>query len=133
MAQYRSHTGETIQYMEDYANCFHETKDIFLEIRISKQTKAQADELRKKLHRQHTLVNQLVARSRGCQVREQLEDRQEENNQCMDLSHDESHFNFIKMHLIIHFREHIYQFGHIPMCSTQSEELAHKEQIKDRN
>ena len=43
--------------MEDYANPFHETKDIFLEFRISKQTKAKADELRKELGRQRTLVN----------------------------------------------------------------------------
>ena len=52
MAQYRSHTDETIQYMEDYVNCFHETKDIFLEFRISKQTQAKADELRKELRRE---------------------------------------------------------------------------------
>ena len=73
--------------MEDYANRFHGTKDIFLEFRISKQTKAKADELRKELCRQGTLVNQAVARSRGSRVREQLEDRQEENDECMDLIH----------------------------------------------
>ena len=131
MAQYRSHTDETIQYMEDYANRFHEMKDIFLEFRISKQTKAKADELRKALRPQRTLVNQSVARSRGSRVREQLQNRQEENDQCMDLIHAKSHFNFIEMHLIIHFREHIYQFGNIPMYSTEFGDLAHKEQIKD--
>ena len=130
MAQYRSHTDETIQYMEDYGNCFQGTKDIFLEFRISKQTKARADELRKELRRQHPLVNQLVARSRGSWVREQLDNHQEENDQCMDLIHAESHFNFIKMHLIIHFREHIYQFGNITIYSTEFGELMHKEQIK---
>ena len=35
------------------------------------------------------------------------------------------------MNLIIHFREHIYQFGNIPMYSTEFGEHAHKEQIKD--
>ena len=49
----------------------------------------------------------------------------------MDLIHAESHFNFVKMHLISHFRDHIYQFGNIPMYSTEYGELAHKEQIKD--
>ena len=34
MAQYRSHTDDTIQYMENYGNRFHETKDIFLEFSI---------------------------------------------------------------------------------------------------
>jgi len=31
MAQYRSHTAETITYMEDYLDTFHRMKDIFLE------------------------------------------------------------------------------------------------------
>jgi len=31
MAQYRSHTGETMTYMEDYLDTFHKMKDIFLE------------------------------------------------------------------------------------------------------
>jgi len=31
MAQYRSHTSETIAYMEDYLDRFHQMKDIFLE------------------------------------------------------------------------------------------------------
>ena len=129
IAQYRSHTDETIQYMENYANRFHETKDIFLEFRISNQTQAKADTLGKELHRERTLVNQSVARSKSPRVREQ--DRQEENDQHMDLIHAESHFNFIKMHPISHFRDHIYQFGNIPMYSTEYGELALKEQIKD--
>ena len=40
MAQYRTHPDETIQYMEDYLNLFHETKYIFLVFWISKQMKA---------------------------------------------------------------------------------------------
>ena len=59
------------------------------------------------------------------------EDREKENDRRMDLIHSESHFNFIKMHLLIHFRDHIRQFGNIPMYSTEYGELAHKEQIKD--
>jgi hypothetical protein len=129
MAQYRSHTDDTIQYMEDYANLFHQTKDIFLEFRISKRTQTKADELRRELRQQQTLVNHSVAKSNRRRVREQ--DRAEENDQRMDLIYAESNFNFIKMHLISHFRDHIYQFGNIPMYSTEFGELAHKEQIKD--
>ena len=79
MAQYRSHTDETIQYMENNANRFHETKDIFLVFRISKQTQAKADELRKELRRKRTLVNRSVARSKRPRIREQ--GRQAENDQ----------------------------------------------------
>ena len=59
------------------------------------------------------------------------EDRDEENDQLIDLIHSESHFNFIKMHLLIHFGDHIRQFGDIPMYSREYGKLAHKEQIKD--
>ena len=49
----------------------------------------------------------------------------------MELVHAESHFNFVKMHLLDRFRDHIYQFGNILMYSTEFGELAHKDQIKD--
>ena len=64
MAQYLSHTDETIQYMENYANQFHQTKVIFLGFRISKETQAKADKLCKELRRERTLVNWSVARSK---------------------------------------------------------------------
>jgi len=57
MAQYRSHTPETISYMEEYATQFHKTKDIFLEFRISKRTQENADELRKELRRQRAQMS----------------------------------------------------------------------------
>ena len=125
MAQYRSHTLETIGYMEQYAEKFHETKDIFLEFRVSKRTQAKADELRKDLRRERTQLNQSVAKSKRSRVREA--DRLEENDRRLDLIHAESNFNFIKMHLISHFRDHIQQFGNIPIYSTEFGELAHKE------
>jgi len=59
------------------------------------------------------------------------DDREEENDQRMELIHSESNFNFVKMHLISRFRDHIYMFGNIPMYSTEYGELTHKEQIKD--
>jgi len=59
------------------------------------------------------------------------DNRQEENDICLDLVLAESHFNFIKMHLLSHFCDHIRQFGNIPMYSTEIGELAHKTQIKD--
>jgi len=49
----------------------------------------------------------------------------------MDLIHRESYFNFIKIHLLSHFTDHIRQFGNIPIYSREFEKLVHKEQIKD--
>ena len=57
--------------------------------------------------------------------------RQEENDLCQDLVRGESHFNFIKMHLLNHFCDHIRQFGNIPMYSTEIGALAHQTQFKD--
>ena len=59
------------------------------------------------------------------------EDYDEENDQHMELIPAESNSNFIKMHLISHFCDHIYQFGNIPIYSSEFRALAHKEQIKD--
>jgi len=59
-------------------------------------------------------------------------EREEETERRMDLIFCESHFNFIKIHLLCHFCDHIPQFGNIPMYSTEFGELAHKSQIKAR-
>jgi len=60
-----------------------------------------------------------------------IDNRDEDNDLRMDMIHTESHFNFVKMHLLSHFSDHICQFGNIPMYSTEFGELAHKDQIKD--
>src|SRR5437868_6094769 len=115
--------------MEQYLNQFHKMKDIFLEYRVSKRTRAKVDKQRRELRHQRAQVNQPVATSKWRRVRD--DNRAEENHQCMDLIHSESHFNFIKMHLLSHFHEHVHQFGNIPMYSTEFGELGHKDQIKD--
>jgi len=43
MTQYRSHTPDTLAYMERYLQTFHQTKDIFLEFRTSKSTRAEVN------------------------------------------------------------------------------------------
>ena len=74
-------------------------------------------------------MNQPVTTSKQRRVHD--DDHVEENDQRMDLINSESHFNFIKMHLLSHFHEHIHQFGNILMYSTEFGKLAHKDQIKD--
>jgi len=48
----------------------------------------------------------------------------------MDLNFCESHFNFIKIHCLSHFCDHICQFGNNLIYSTEFSKLAHKTQIK---
>src|ERR1700759_1771378 len=104
-------------------------KDVLLEFRVSKRTQTKIDEERKKLRRHRAQINQRVAPFKRRRVLD--EGSVEEKDRRMDLIHSESHFNFIKMHLLIHFGNQIRQFGNIQMYSTEYGELAHKEQIKD--
>jgi len=129
--QYQSHTSDTIAYMEDYIDQFHnlKLKDISLEFRVTKRTQDKLDKQRKEIRRQRALVIERAAPSLRRRMRD--DNRQEENDRCPDYVGGESHFNFIKMHLLSHFCDHIRQFGNIPMYSTDIGELTHKTQIKD--
>jgi len=75
-------------------------------------------------------MSQPVAHSKQCRIWD--DDREEELERRMDLIHPELHFNFVKIHLLSHFSDHIRQFGNIRMYSTEFGELAHNEQIKAR-
>ena len=115
--------------MEECLDRFHRMKDIVLEFRVSKRTRAKVNKQRKELRHQRAQSNMRVAPSKR---RRRLEDdRDEENELRMDMIHTESHLNFVKMHLLSHFADHIPQFVNIPMYSTEFGELAYKEKIKD--
>jgi len=63
MAQYRSHTPDTIAYMEEYLDQFHRMKDIFLECQVTKRTQAKVDKQPKEIRRQRALMSKRVATS----------------------------------------------------------------------
>jgi len=50
LAQYRSHTSDTIAYMEHYLDQFHRMKGIILEFRVTKRTLAKVDEQRSEIN-----------------------------------------------------------------------------------
>jgi len=114
--------------MEEYLDQFHRMKDIFFEFPMTKRTQANVDKQRKEIRRQRAVMDERVATS---QQRRMRDDHDEDDELRMDMIHGESHFNFIKMHLLSHFCDHIRQFGNIPMYSTEIRELAHKTQIKE--
>jgi len=58
MAQYRSHTPDTLSYMESYLQTIDRTKDIFLKFRTSKATRTRAD-------RQDLEIRELMADQRA--------------------------------------------------------------------
>ena len=132
MAQYQSHTPETLGYMEQYLKDFHYHKDVFQEFRTSKRTREDADandeRLRLELDRQ--LKN--VGRVPPVRRRQLLDaNRMQRVGEREDILRSQSHFNFIKLHLLVHYCSHVRRFGNIPMYSTDVGELAHKVQIKE--
>jgi len=102
---------------------------MFVEFRVTKRTLDKVDKQRKEIRRQRALVIECVAPSLQRPMRD--DNRQEENNLCLDFVRGESHFNFIKMHLLSHFCDHIRQFGNILIYSMEIGELAHRTRIKD--
>jgi len=60
MAQYRSHTPDTIAYMEDYLYQFHRMKDISLEFRVTQRTQAKVDKQRKEIRPPRALIRERV-------------------------------------------------------------------------
>jgi len=133
MAQHRSHTRDTPVYMERYLQTFHRTKAIFLELRISKATRAEANrqdrDLREQMANQH--ANEARHNTAAKRRRQVDQARLERANQRAYLIRRENHFNLIKMHYLSHVACHVRHFRSISMYSTEISELAQKEHIKD--
>ena len=132
MAQYRSHTLETLGYMETYLHIFHRTKDIFLEFHTTKAIRAQAERQDQELRERIANTERTTGAARAAPNRRRRLDeaRIERANQWAELIQRENHFNFIKMHYLNHFVQHVRCFGSVPMYSTDIGKRVHKEQIK---
>ena len=133
MTQYRSHTPDTLAYIERYLQTLHLTKDIFLEFRTSKSTCAEVNrEVRELWILMANQMAQEAHRISAAQRRRQADqNRLERVNRRADFIQRANHFNFIKMHYLSHFASHVRVFGSILMYSAEMGELAHKEQIKE--
>jgi len=70
MAQSRSHTSDTIAYMEHYLDQFHRMKGIFLEFGVTKRTLAKVDEQRREIRHERTQMSQPVAPSKRRRIRD---------------------------------------------------------------
>ena len=132
MAQYRSHTEDTLEYMEQYLHDFHRYKVVFREFRSTKKTRQDADandgQLCLNLEWEFGEAGQMPAVKR-CRLLD--ESRLERNDKREEILRNKLHFNFIKPHLLVHYCSHFRKFGNIPMYSTDVGELAHKVQIKE--
>jgi hypothetical protein len=132
MAQYQSHTSETLGYMEQYLKDFHRYKDVFQEFRTSKKTRGEADANDEQLRLDQERKLKEAGRVTPAKRRRLLvENRAQRDDEREEIHRSKSHFNFIKLHLLVHYCSHVRKFGNIPMYSTDVGELAHKVQIKE--
>lgn len=101
---------------------------MFLEFRASKTPGAKARAATKHL-KQILDIQYSHAESKKRKLQEQ--DRMERKELLVETQQEETDFNCPKMHLLTHFHEHVKQYGRIPMFSTEVEERAHQQQIKE--
>jgi len=134
MSQYKSHTNETIQYLEQYLEAFHDHKDVFKEYRKDKSTMRKVREVTTRIRsensqvlNQHRLSEATAARRR----RIADEQRRDLDEIVADIYDKDVDFNFVKLHLLSHFGDHVRRFGNIQMYSTKSGETSHKTIIKE--
>lgn len=134
MAQYRSHTTETLGFLDDYLKHFHDNKDVFLEFRQSKTSKRKAETQDKWLREQYAKEDVSQRMRLGTKSKRQRLDvarKEERDTRRVEIMERDSHFNYPKMHLTTHFHEHILRFGNLPIYSTEIGESSHRAQIKE--
>ena len=116
MSQYTGHTNETVEYLEEYLNAFHDHKDVFKECQRAKSTARKVREVTARIRdensevlNQHHLAGATAAKRRSI-ADEQCRDLDE---MVADIYNEDVDFNFVKIHLLSHFGDHIRRFGNI--------------------
>ena len=128
VAQFEFHSQTTLKRLEKLLESFQESKAVFGEYRRPKG--------KRKRGRVNVGGSQNPKRTSGVPSStpapgSAAADVLENNDDAEDDNEDEMHFNFVKMHLLIHYIIHIIRLGAIPFSSTNMGELAHKQQIKN--
>jgi len=114
MSQYGEHNTETLDYLVNYLKRFHDNKSVFLEYRVGKKGKRKVDAA--------------VAEAQATQV-ENYESadtiRRIADAERQTALEKEAHFNFPKMHLLLHYHEQIREYGELVQYSTEVSESMH--------
>ena len=134
MSQYKSHTDATIQYLEQYLKAFHDHKDVFKEYRKDKSTMRKVREVTARIRGENSeVLNQQRLSGATAAKRRRIADEQRRDLDGIvaDIYDEDVDFNFVKIHLLSHFGDHVRRFGNIQMYSTESGETSHKTMIKE--
>jgi len=128
MAQYQYHTEATIEYMENHWEEFHRHQDVFSRFRTSNPTKKVSEALTKQLtldkqqeRESEPAWNILSAAAKRHHIDE---DKTQIESEIAQHLVDKSDFNFVKMHLLNHFTDHIRQLGNLLNVSSEISEKA---------
>ena len=117
--------------MEDFLRMFHKTKEVFWPYWATKQTSQEV--VQYWVEQAEALKAAIGQMNLTTAARQALQRREKEiiENTVQDFLSDNSDFNFIKMHLMLHYRESIEEFGTVRAFSTEVGEAAHVEQMKE--
>ena len=134
VVQYRTHTTETPNYLADYVEEFHATKDIFTAYWTSKATDTISHACMKnqnmQLKAEHAIEDEERAERREALSRAQkkhgnAEDKKRLQEVYNSIVHKHTSFDFVKIHLMLHYEESIQRFGQLVKDSTKTQEVNH--------
>ena len=128
IAQYRSHTPQTIRYMNDFLLAFHQSKHIFAEFRATKATRDEAAKVSQEIFEgqaKQATIHQYFHLTSTQRAKQTVEDRIERQQAVQDIL-QQGNFNFPKLHLLSHYGSQISDFGTLPQYSTEITEALHK-------
>ena len=127
MAQYRSHTSQTMGYMHEYLQQFHQFRHIFGEFWAGKADREDAakaaQEIEEGQARQATIHQyfELTSTQRAKRNAEERDKRQ----QVVHNRLQQATFNFPKLHLLSHYGSQVVDFGTLPQYSTEITQALH--------
>ena len=127
MVSYKSHSDKTIRYMEDFLKEFHSLLPAFLRFRANKRTNKRAKDAARLLREELKEARKGSNLTRSQRQAALTTDQKTVTATQTAMLEEESHFNFPKLHLLMHFPESIKRFGSIPQWSTDITEKVHKE------
>jgi hypothetical protein len=133
-ASYTSHDQATLDLMQNALRRFHEHRDVFRQYLSIKRTTAVARELRTELIKQREAA--LTQRRLEGLLPATLRDERHSwdafiDAEVVDFAEDGAHWNFPKLHLMLHFRDQVHRFGSLGQWSTEIGKSSHRRQIKD--
>jgi len=134
MSLYKSHTNETIQYLEQYINAFDDQQDVFKEYWKDKSTIRKVSKVTTWILGENRNIENWnllsgAAAAKTCQIAD--EERHDIDEMVANIYDEDVDFNYVKIDWLSYFGDHGGHFGNIKMYSTKSGETSHKTMIKE--